>query len=70
MTVIVKTVFVLMLLFDIVKVCRTKIFTKKIYFFASFNNDRGLSLDDKTKDYVDRNAGGRVESLHELTKLG
>ena len=20
-------------------------------FFASFNNDRGLSLDDKTKDY-------------------
>ena len=39
-------------------------------FFASFNNDRGLSLDDKTKDYVDRNAGGRVESLHELTQLG
>ena len=28
-SVIVKTVFVLMLLFDIRKVCRTKIFTKK-----------------------------------------
>ena len=39
-------------------------------FFACFSNDRGLSLDDKTKDYVDRNAGGRVESLHELTQLG
>ena len=25
---------------------------KKNYFFVSFNNDRGLSLDDKTKDYV------------------
>ena len=37
------------------------------YFFSSFNNDRGLSLDDKTKDYVNRNAGGRVESLHEVT---
>ena len=24
-------------------------------FFASFNNDRGLSLDDKTKYYIDRN---------------
>ena len=23
-------------------------------FFASFNNDRGLSLDDTTKDYVDK----------------
>ena len=49
----VKTVFVLMLFFDIRKVCRTKISTaKKNYFFVSFNNDRGLSLDDKTKDYV------------------
>ena len=39
-------------------------------FFASSNNDRGLSWDDKTKDYVDRNAGGQVESLHEVTQLG
>ena len=29
-----------------------------------------LSLDDKTKDYVDKNTGGRVESLHEITQLG
>ena len=58
-----------MLLFKIEKVCRTKIFTKK-YSFASFNNDRGLSLDDKTKDYVDRNTGGQVYSLHEVTQLG
>ena len=36
---------------------------------ASFNNDRGLSLDDKTEDYVDRNAGGQVQSLHEVTQL-
>ena len=28
-------------------------------FFASFNNDRGLSLDDKTKDYADRNTEGQ-----------
>ena len=59
-----------MLLFDMGKVCRTKIFTKNKYFFASFNNDRGLSLDDKTKDYVDRNTGGQVNSLHEVTQLG
>ena len=58
-----------MLLFDTGKVCRTKIFTKKI-FFASFNNDRGLSLDDKTKYYVDRNTIGLVYSLHEVTQLG
>ena len=32
--------------------------------------DRGLSLDDKTKDYVDRNIGGPVNSLHEVTQLG
>ena len=43
-----------MLLFDIGKVCK-----KNTYFFASFNNDRGLSLDDKTKDYADRNTGGQ-----------
>ena len=35
-----------------------------------FNNDRGLSLDDKTKDYFDRNTGGQVNSLHEVTQLG
>ena len=29
-----------------------------------------LSLDDKTNDYVDKNTGGRVESLHEVTQLG
>ena len=49
-----------MLLFDIEKVCRTKI----------INNVRGFSLDDKTKDYADRNTGGQVNSLHEVTQLG
>ena len=39
-------------------------------FFASFSNDKGLSLDDKTKYYVDRNTGDQVESLHEVTQLG
>ena len=29
-----------------------------------------LSLDDETKDYVDRNTGGQVNSLHEVTELG
>ena len=58
-----------MLLFDKGKVRRTKIFTKNKYFFASFTNDRGLSLDNKTKDYVDRNTGGQVYSLHEVTQL-
>ena len=43
---------------------------KNKYFFASFNNDRELSLDDKTKDYVDRNTENRVYSLHEATQLG
>ena len=38
-----------MLLFDIEKVGQ-KYSPKNKYFFASFNNDRGLSLDDKTKD--------------------
>ena len=47
-----------MLLFDKWKVRRTKIFTKKKYFLASFNNDKELSLEDKRKDYVDRNTGG------------
>ena len=40
------------------------------YFFVSFNNDRGLILDDKTKDYADRNTRGQVNSLHEVTQLG
>ena len=58
-----------MLLFDIGKVCRTKIFTNKFkYFFASFNNHRGLSLDDKTKDYV-HNTVGLVHLSHEVTQL-
>ena len=43
---------------------------QKKYFFASFNNDRGLSLDDKTKDYVNRNTVGLVHSLHEATQFG
>ena len=40
------------------------------YFFASFSNDRELSLDDKAEDYVDRNTEGQVNSLHEVTQLG
>ena len=40
------------------------------HFSASFNNDRGLNLNDKTKDYADRNIGGQVNSLHEVTQLG
>ena len=43
---------------------------KNKYFFASFNNDRELSLDDKTKDYVHRNTVGLVHSLPEVTQLG
>ena len=61
-----------MLLFDMGKVCRTKVLTKPKYFFASFSNERELSLDDKTiiDDYVDRNTGGQVNSLHEVTQVG
>ena len=33
---------------------------KRKYVFASFNNDRRLSLDDKTKDWVGRNTGSRL----------
>ena len=47
-----------MLLFDMERVCRTKYSPNNKYSFSSFNNDRGLSLDDKTKDCVDRNTGG------------
>ena len=42
---------------------------QKKNFFASFNNDRRLSLDDKTKDYVHRNTVGLAHSLHEVTQL-
>ena len=35
---------------------------KNRYFLASFSNDRGLSFEDKTKDYVDINTGGKVNS--------
>ena len=42
---------------------------KNKYFFSSFNNDRNLSLDNKTKDYVDRISGGQVNSLKEVTQL-
>ena len=37
---------------------------------SSFNNDMGLSLDDKTKDCIDRNTEGLVYSLQEVTQLG
>ena len=43
---------------------------KNKYFFSSFNNIKELSLDDKTKDCVDRNTVGLVYSLHEVTQLG
>ena len=43
---------------------------KNKYFFTNFNNDRGLSLEDKTKDYVDRNTGGQVYSSHDVTQRG
>ena len=46
------------------------ILSKNKYFFASSSNDRGLSLGDKIKDYVDRNNRGQVYSLHEVTQLG
>ena len=59
-----------MLLFDIRKVCGTKISLKNKYIFGSFKNDRGLNLDDKTKDYVHRNTVGLVHSIHEVTQLG
>ena len=58
-----------MLLFDIEKVGQ-KYSPKNKYFFASFNNDRGLSLDDKTKDYIDGNTRGQMNSLHDVTQLG
>ena len=58
-----KTVFVLMLLFAI-GIVRQKYSPKNKYLLGSFNNDRGLSLDDKTKDYVHRNTVGLVHSLH------
>ena len=57
-----------MLFFYIGKYVGQKYSPKNKYFFASFD-DRGLSLDDKTKHYADRNTGGQVNSLHEVTQL-
>ena len=57
-----------MLLFDMY--VGQKYSPKNKYYFVSFNNDRGLSLDDKTKDCVDRNTEGQVYSLHEVTQPG
>ena len=65
-SVIVKTVFV----FAMEKYVGQKYSPKSNYFFASLSNDRELSLDDKAEDYVDRNTGGQVNSLHEVTQLG
>ena len=59
-----------MLLFDIGEDVGQKYSLKNKYFFASLNNDRELILDDKTKDYVQRNTVGLVHSLHEVTQLG
>ena len=50
--------------------CQLKYSPKKKYFLGSFNNDRGLNLDDKTKDYVHRNTVGPVHSIHEVIQLG
>ena len=58
-----------MLPFDIEKQVGHKYSPKNKHFFASFNNDMGLSLDDKTKDYVDRNTISLVYSSHEVTQL-
>ena len=52
------------------RVFNKNIHQKNKHFFASFNNDRGLSLDDKTKDYFHRNTVGPVHSLHEVAQLG
>ena len=46
------------------------IYQKNKCFFDSFNNDRGLSFDNNTKDYIDRNTGCQIYSLHEVTQLG
>ena len=35
--------------------------------FSSFSNDRGLSLNDKTKDYVDRNTVGLKINFYKNT---
>ena len=42
---------------------------KNKYFFASFNNDRELSLDDKTKDCANKITVGLVHSLHHTTRV-
>ena len=59
-----------MLLFDIGKYVGQKYSPKNKYFFASFKDDRGLSLDNKTKDYVHRDTVGLAHSLHEVPQLG
>ena len=46
------------------------VFQRGIKIIFMSNNDRGLSLDDKTKDYAVRNTRGQVNSLHEVTQLG
>ena len=46
-----------------------KYLPKNKYFFASLNNDRELSLDDKTKDCVNKIPVGLVHSLHQTTRV-
>ena len=58
-----------MLLFDKGKYVGQKYLPKNKYYFASSSNDKGSSLDNKTKDYVDRNTWGQGYSLHEVTQL-
>ena len=48
------------------RVCRKKYSLKNISLTASIMTG-GLSLDDRTKDYVDRKTGGQVYMLHEVT---
>ena len=42
---------------------------KNKYFFPSFNNDRELSLDDKTKDCGNKITVGLVHSLHHTNRV-
>ena len=42
---------------------------KNKYFFPSFNNDRELSLDDKTKDCANKITVGLVHSLHHTNRV-
>ena len=70
MSVIVKIVFVLSYFSTCEKYVGQNYSPKNRYFFASFSKDRGLIFEDKTKDYVDRNTEGKVNSWHEVTQLG